>query len=57
MEMYLSPHSTALIPSRKVSNVGDWFEDVMEHLHDEVDWIGATLIGGPDEKGVIKIIK
>lgn len=57
MEMYLSPHSTALIPSRKVSNVGDWFEDIMEHLHDEVDWIGATLIGGPDEKGVIKIIK
>ncbi|EIW62389.1 uncharacterized protein TRAVEDRAFT_45209 [Trametes versicolor FP-101664 SS1] len=40
----------------KVPGVRDWFQGIMEHLREEVEWIGGVLVGGPDENGEIKLV-
>ena len=41
-----------MVPSAKL-----WTKRVMEHLKEQVHWVGGVLIGGPDETGEMKLFK
>ncbi|KAJ8468533.1 hypothetical protein ONZ51_g9583 [Trametes cubensis] len=36
--------------------VGPWFNNIMEHLHQQVVWTGAAMVGGPDEDGKMRLV-
>ncbi|KAH9896031.1 hypothetical protein C8Q73DRAFT_643353 [Cubamyces lactineus] len=35
----------------KVPSISSWYHGIMQHLLDEVGWIGAAVLGGPNEEG------
>ncbi|KAH9884305.1 hypothetical protein C8Q73DRAFT_659653 [Cubamyces lactineus] len=35
----------------KVPSISPWYHGIMQHLLDEVGWIGVAVLGGPNEEG------
>ncbi|KAI0711727.1 hypothetical protein C8Q76DRAFT_797996 [Earliella scabrosa] len=46
---------TELERARMIPSIQSWVQQVLEHLQKNVDWIGAMVMGGPDEDGDLKV--
>ena len=40
-----------------VPSVRDWVQHVLDHVQQQVHWVGGLIIGGPDENAELKVIR